>query len=272
MAGKLTLDGVIVRNWPQAAVVVAGGTVVLRNGTVLDKIGKAGVACDTGSAVLVSAQLTIDHSTLSNARGAAICVLNSFSPTVAVPLVLTQSTITGSAGAAIQNFSTQGVGPTITADGASLTNNGWGIFWNRDGSIDLRNSTISGSTSLAFGAGLYLNMPSGSFKLRGSSVTGNVQYGVLIDGTQSAGGPTADLGTAADPGGNTFTGNGLAGLRSVAATGQSVDAVGNTWIPNQQGADANGRYSLPPTFTPVPNTGPASGVNFKIDNATALNL
>lgn len=68
------------------------------------------------------------------------------------------------------------------------------------------------------------------------------------------------------------TGNGLAGLRSVASAGQFVDAVGNAWIPNQLGTDANGRYSVPPLFTPVSKAGPASGANFKIDNATALNL
>jgi hypothetical protein len=272
---KLTLDGVTVRNWPQAAIAAAGGAVVLRNGTVLDRIGNAGAACDTGSAVFVgnsSGQLTMDHSTLSNARAAGICVLDNFSTTATNSIVLTQSTITGSVGAAVQSQSTQGVGATITTDGASLTNNGWGIFWTRGGTIDLRNSTISDSTSLNFGAGLYLNMPSGAFKLRGSNVTGNVQYGVHVDGTQAVGGLTVDLGTAADPGGNTFTGNGLAGLRSVAATGQFVDAVGNTWIPNQQGADANGRYSVPPLFAPVPKAGAASGANFRIDNATALNL
>ena len=273
--GKVTLDGVTARRWRGPAVNAAGGSVVLRNGTVLDQIGRAGaLGCD-GSAIVVgssSGQLTMDRSTLSNARAAGICVLNNFSTTLTNSVVLTQSTISGSVGAAIQNESTQGVGATITAVGASLTNNGWGIFWTRAGTFDLRNSTISGSTAVGTGAGIYLFMPSGSFKLRGSNVTGNIQHGVQLDGTQSTGGLTFDLGTAADPGGNTFTGNGLAGLRSVAATGQSVNAVGNTWIPNQQGADANGRYSLPPTFTPVPKTGPASGVNFKIDNATALNL
>jgi len=274
--GKVTLDGVTARRWRGAAVFAAGGAVVLRNGTVLDQIGRAGaLGCD-GSAIIVgssSGQLTMDRSTLSNARAAGICVLNNFSTTLTNSVVLTQSTITGSVGAAIQNESTQGVGATITAVGASLTNNGWGIFWTRAGTFDLRNSTISGSTAAGgIGAGIYLFMPSGSFKLRGSNVTGNIQHGVHLDGTQASGGLTFDLGTTADPGGNTITGNGLAGLRSVAAAGDSVNAVGNTWIPNQQGADANGRYSLPPTFVPVPKTGPASGVNFKIDNATTVNL
>ena len=271
----LTLDAVTVRNWPQAVLAASGGTVVLRNGTLIDAVGKAGVACGTGSAMLVggdSGRLVMDHATLSNAAGAGICVLNNFNVAVKNSLQLTQSTITRSGGAAIQSETTQGLGITLTADGLSLTNNGYGIFWTgRSGSsFDLRNSTISGSTLTGGvgGIGIYLYFAElSSLKLRGSTVSGNVQYGVEIDGNL-----TADLGTAAAPGGNSFTGNGLAGVRSAAASGQFVDAVGNTWIANQQGADANGRYSTPPLYTPVPKTGPASGINFKIDNATALNL
>ena len=271
----LTLDAVTVRNWPQAVLAASGGNVVLRNGTLIDAVGKAGVACGTGSAVLVggdSGRLVMDHATLSNAAAAGVCVLNNFNVNVRNTLQLTQSTITRSGGAAIQSDTTQGVGTTLIADGLSLTNNGYGIYWTgRSGSsFDLRNSTISGSTLTGGvgGIGIYLYFAeSSSLTLRGSSVTGNVQYGVEIDGNLSA-----DLGTAAAPGANTFTGNGLAGLRSAAATGQFIDAVGNTWIANQQGADANGRYSTPPLYTPVPKAGPASGINFKIDNATALNL
>ena len=283
LSGKLILDGVTVRNWPQAVLYAAGGSanfganVTLRNGTLIDSVGKAGAACLTGSAILVGwggGSLTMDHATLSNAAAAGICVQNNFDASVKSSVQLTQSNITRSGGAAIQNESTQGVGALITADGASLTDNAYGIYWTgRTGtSFDLRNSTISGSTVNSTtgvgGIGVFISFAeSSSLKLRDSSVTGNTQYGVEIDGNLNA-----DLGTAAAPGGNTVTGNGLAGLRSAAATGQFVDAVGNTWIASQQGADANGRYSTPPLYTPVPKVGPASGMNFKIDNPTALNL
>ena len=268
----LTLDAVTVRNWPQAAVTAYGGNIVLRNGTLVDTVGKSGVVCGTGSAILVggeSGRLTMDHATLSNAAGAGVCVLNNFSTSVKNSLQLTQSTITQSGGAAIQNESTQGVGAVITADGASLTNNAYGIFWTgRTGTtFDLRNSMVSGSTA-AGGIGIYIYYAeASSLKLRGSTVSGNAQYGVEIDGNLSA-----DLGTQFDPGANTFNGNALAGLRSAAATGQFVDAVGNGWVANQQGADANGHYSAAPLYAPVPKAGPASGLNFKIDNATTLNL
>ena len=270
--GKLTLDAVTVRNWPQAVLHTQGGTTALRNGTLIDNVGATtGFSCSTGGAILIGAgagSLTMDHATLSNAAGAGICVLNNFDAANIQRIQLIQSTITKSAGAAIQSESVQGIGAIVTADGLSLTNNGYGIFWaGRAGtSFDLLNTTITGS-SIAGGTGVFMNLPSGSFKLRGSTVSGNAQYGMELDGSM-----TADLGKAGDPGANTFTGNGLAGLRSVATAGQFVDAVGNTWIPGQQGADANGRYSVPPSFTPVPKTGPAGGVNFKIDSASTLNL
>ena len=50
--------------------------------------------------------------------------------------------------------------------------------------------------------------------------------------------PVADLGTAADPGANTFTGN-TSGCREPEQLG-TVQAAGNSWVANQQGADANG--------------------------------
>ena len=60
--------------------------------------------------------------------------------------------------------------------------------------------------------------------------------------------------------------------RAAVGLSQFVDVVGNTWNPNQQGANATGRQSTPPTFTPVPKQGPANGLNFKIDNVSTLNL
>ncbi len=57
---------------------------------------------------------------------------------------------------------------------------------------------------------------------------------------------TIDLGTLAEPGGNTFIQR--ATLQSTALRldmqALTVQAVGNTWTPNQQGADAQGRYAV----------------------------
>ena len=148
----------------------------------------------------------------------------------------------------------------------SLTNNVNGIYWIGAPAMnfDLRNMTITGNTDV----GVFVSgLPGSSFKLRGSTVSGNAHDGVWLNGTM-----TAHLGTAASPGGNTFTGNGSAGLHSSADAGQTVDAVGNTWVSGQQGADANGFYLTPVTYTPVPKLGPLNGMNFKIDIPTTLNL
>ena len=64
-----------------------------------------------------------------------------------------------------------------------------------------------------------------------------------IDGTPSS---TYDFGTLASPGGNTIIGTSVntIGLR-VMMSAVTVQAVGNTWSPNIQGADAQGSTRPP---------------------------
>ena len=272
--GTLTLDGVTMRNWSEVAIDASGSALTLRNGTVVDHVGDptnpAGCAIKTGSA---GSSLTLDHSTLSNAPGVGICVEADFSTTAKTEAItLTQSTITGVTGAAIQDAGGFGTGITnITADGLSLLGNGFGLYWTaRTGVVDIRNSTVTGSTVASAGAGIYFNpqQASGmSLKMRTSTVSGNAQDGVLFSQFASS---TIDLGTTADPGGNVFTGNGTSGLHVDTFGGAgTVNAVGNTWIANQQGADAGGHYSVPPAYAPVPKTGAASGANYRIENAVS---
>jgi hypothetical protein len=93
-------------------------------------------------------------------------------------------------------------------------------------------------------------------------VSSNTGSGVgLFDGV------SGDLGTQADPGGNTFTGNTSTGLQLGLGSQVPVPAVGNTWNANVQGADAAGHYS--PTLQ---KTGPANGTNYFINNASVVNL
>jgi hypothetical protein len=73
--------------------------------------------------------------------------------------------------------------------------------------------------------------------MRGCTVRGNSDGVVVLDFS------TTDLGTTANPGNNVFQDNFRAGLglRGLAG-GTQVDAVGNTWQPHRQGADAAGRF------------------------------
>jgi hypothetical protein len=54
-----------------------------------------------------------------------------------------------------------------------------------------------------------------------------------------------DLGTAAQPGGNTILGNNATrpGVRVNLSGGGTVNAVGNTWVASQQAASSTGTYS-----------------------------
>ncbi len=279
---KLTLDGVTVRNWKPAALSAVGGTVILRNGTLIDHAGSdptlptaACGAVRVGGYYLgtQATALTMDHSTISNSPGNAICVQNNLLGGVFDQLSLTQSTISDSGAAAIASEFAQGSGAVVVLDGMSLTHNGYGIYWagRSGGSFDVRNTTVTGSTSIGgLGAGIFMySTQNASFKLRGSTVSGGAQDGATFGGFVTM---TVDLGTSADPGGNTFTGNASSGLLNGMAPGQTLNAVGNTWTAIQQGADANGHYSTPPTFTAVPKVGPANGVNYRTENASTLNL
>lgn len=79
-------------------------------------------------------------------------------------------------------------------------------------------------------------------------------------------GSTADLGTVASPGGNVFQRN-----QAVSVFAESpalVNAVGNIWNPNVQGADGNGKYTTIATIS-GPVTGPDNG-NYGISAGSSL--
>lgn len=93
--------------------------------------------------------------------------------------------------------------------------------------------------------------------MRGCTVSGN-GTGVFLFFANG------DFGTAASPGHNTFRDNEEVGLLSgrfgypPPPTPPAISAVGNTWIPNTQGSDANGHYSSRVI------TGYERGLNFRL--------
>jgi hypothetical protein len=149
-----------------------------------------------------------------------------------------------------------GAAAAVTAATVSMTNNAYGVVW--DGitgtAFDLRNMVVTGN-----GIGLQFSSIAASLKLRGSTVSGNADAGLALFSTI-----VADLGTQADPGLNTITGNTNVGLKMNLSAGQTVQAVGNTWIAGQQGADAGGHYSVAPTYAPVTVNGPKTGKNYSL--------
>jgi len=111
------------------------------------------------------------------------------------------------------------------------------------------------------GNGVYVSGPDaqspGALTMRGCTVTNN-RYGVSLFDYSAA-----DLGTDANPGNNIFQDNQFGGVLLYGIAGpQLVNAVGNTWIPEVQGASGSGRY---PTTSTV--SGPiqqAAGNNFEM--------
>ena len=96
---------------------------------------------------------------------------------------------------------------------------------------------------------LAMRLGSGSnfndIKVRGTSfVSSTAGWDTVI--VDSSGVSTVDLGTLAEPGGNTFQ-NGNANQTALrnGGTGLYVSAVGNTWSPDEQSADGSGHYAAP---------------------------
>jgi hypothetical protein len=91
---------------------------------------------------------------------------------------------------------------------------------------------------------------------------------VILNGTNAS---SIDLGTLAEPGGNTFLQHTAAQNTALElqVRGVTVQAVGNTWTPNQQGADAEGHYSVKTAKVLEDSTAVTSGINYLKPYATA---
>lgn len=68
-------------------------------------------------------------------------------------------------------------------------------------------------------------------------------HALMLDGTNAS---SIDLGTLADPGGNTFLQRAASASSAMRLQFQSgtIYAVGNTWTPSAQGANAQGKYAV----------------------------
>jgi hypothetical protein len=253
----LTLSGVTLRNRTATGISVSGtASLVVNNNSLIDSIGIAG-NCPTASAIVISGpgNVTLDHSQISNGPSAGICVRGG---AAAATIQITQATIAhmGNGIAAEIGFGSTAV---VTMNGASFSNNVNAISWAglAGTSFDIAGSSFTGNVT-----GISLDGAAGSLKLRNSVVSSNAGAGVALFNSVSA-----DLGTQADAGGNTFTGNTGTGLKLNLTSVGPAQAVGNTWNPSVQGADNTGHYA-----SPVQKTGPASGTNYIIGNAGLLNL
>lgn len=122
------------------------------------------------------------------------------------------------------------------------------------GTWTFTNVTIQHNKDLAF----YLQ--DANLNMRNCTVVGN-GFGIDVSS-----GSVADLGTMLNPGNNVFQNNANVGV--FAESSVPVNAIGNTWNPNIQGADQNGKYA---TIATIP--GPVASVNngnFQISDGCSL--
>ena len=133
--------------------------------------------------------------------------------------------------------------PNIELDGATISGMVFeGILIGTGGSLTAMASTFEGNGDWAISTGI--SVEPANVMIRDSVFTDNVPGGVRI---KSALNSSWDLGRGNDPGGNTFTGHIEGGVALDVGPAQDtliVYASGNTWVPNVQGADENGHYSV----------------------------
>jgi hypothetical protein len=148
------------------------------------------------------------------------------------------------------------VGGNVVVDGASFSGVGTALGAT-GGSVVIRNSTISNSKSYGMSIG-----KDASLKMRNTNVSGSASGANASGISVSEGAGSIDLGTASEPGGNTFRYNSTTSLAISGASGV-VQAVGNTWMPSEQGSNGAGHYPSK-VVTPVGPYGYESGKNFYI--------
>jgi hypothetical protein len=149
-----------------------------------------------------------------------------------------------------------GTPATFQMVGGELSGNGGGAQFS-DATWTFTNVMIRQNVGLA------LFVTEGTLIMRGCTVTGN-GTGINVHDFGRA-----DLGTEASPGNNVLQQSmGVALVLDGGFGATLVTAVGNTWNPNTQGADGNGRYSVPATVSaPIPG---ATGNNYALSGSWSL--
>jgi hypothetical protein len=241
-AARALITGTTVKDAPTTVLEMLDASVAEVNTSTFTNTGLHGLGSSTAISLRGTADLTVIGSTFSQTYGPAITME---SPTARITLkrAYFEKNALGINGSSLYLYGSASI------DSTTISNSGqYGIVLSQ-GSFTVRNSLISGAP------------------LQGISVSGGVSL-ILRNTTISYGGigvhlvsstSIADMGTASDPGNNTFQNNTKYGLQSdVTGSGSAVQAVGNTWIPSVQGATANGRYASQTVNGPTSATTPAN--------------
>jgi hypothetical protein len=157
--------------------------------------------------------------------------------------------------------------------------------------VDLSGGELSGNATsnpaasgFTFHGGVWMGLATKTYQLKlrnvsvvdnkstvGSNASSSDNSGVTLAGNAAS---VFDLGTAASPGNNVIQGNTssaqTSGLNVNVTAGVTVNAVGNTFAPNVQGANAQGKYQLgtAPCSASTCNLTSGAGANYRITSGT----
>ncbi len=244
------------------------GTVIM-NGTTMSDAAATGIDMrDVSVASLTGC--TLSNLGLHGAGGSAAVDMSNSSQ-----LTFRSTSVSGSYGPAVLM---RDPGTSVVARASYFYGNGsasgYSAFWQYGGGLDVDSCYVSGSQRSGF------LLIGGSVSLKNSTVQSMVYCGIEASSGTSVymrntaisycavgvylEGPngSADFGSSTSVGGNTITNNSQLGVRVGYSGGQTVSAVGNTWIANVEGADANGQYGSALVTGPV---NAANGSNYEID-------
>jgi hypothetical protein len=180
--------------------------------------------CGSSSSIMLNeaAEVALTETTVTSAPGWAI-----YSYGDATHITVTGGTLEGGPHGAISGRGTGAIdGATIWGTSPAFT--GISSWFS---SLTLRNSEVHG-----FHTGVHLR--SGTALLRDNEISGNV-VGVAVDT-----GASFDMGTSGDLGGNTLQGNDETGLAVYSTGATTFYALGNTWLPFNQGTNAAGQFPI----------------------------
>lgn len=261
---SLSMTGGILQNYGAGGIIRAGedSTVSLTSVQVLDGTGTALALRDDAVAELSDVTLATVGNTLIEQRDSSELTITdsdlSIKPAAATVYYCVSNLVNGTGSLTITDSALHDCGTAIrggiyelmtitNVEFSDLAFGGMDLgvgFSGVGGTVRITGSSFDnlGYVALRIGSANNLN----DFKIRSSTFTcaATTQYGCLqFDGSNAS---TMDLGTVDDPGLNTFS-YAHATQPAVRFGFQAVNntAVGNTWIPNQQGADAQGKYSAP---------------------------
>lgn len=198
-----------------------GSKLSLSNSTFLD-VGD--VACGPGATLYVDGAAVADILGTIVSEPRAEALLAEPATTLTVGSTSFQGPVSGAAALVLRGASlTAGV---VSVSGTAKSN----VVLEQGASIEAKNLSI-------WGGGNCLRVTNSTVVLRSSTL------GECTTGIHAAGASTLSLGSAEDPGGNTFGGVEGTVLRLEGPDIDTVDAAGNTWIPKVQGSGPFGIYA-----------------------------